>query len=213
MTYQSHVRLAFSGTLGTNNPAPEAFTFTMSIDRDTDLSQSQNDAVATAGVAFFADVNSNIAQWAVLTEVKSKVLLPSGLYGPGAPIISSVTGPGAVGATFHPPQIALAVGLQTTPRGPQGRFYVPAPCSPVSGADLLYDTTAQANFLTAVHTFLVAVNSAAGGGPGNANGLCVASGKGTGTNAIVSAVRVGRAFDTIRSRRRALGEAYVTSSF
>lgn len=208
ITYQPHVRLSFSGTLGTSLPAPERFTFTMSIDRPADLTQAQNDAVAAAGVALFADASWHTNPWAILTEVKSKAITAAGLYVAGPPLITMVNQAGSAQGSNHPPQVACVVSLGTAVRGVRGRFYMPAPSNSVDGGSLEQNEPQTTSYLASVTTFLTAVNGAAGGGLGNANGLCVASRKGLGVNAVVTEYRVGRALDTMRSRRRSLKENY-----
>ena len=208
MTYQPHVRLSFSGDLGTALPAPEHFTFTLSIDRATDLTQAQNDAVAAAGVALFADGTFHTNPWAILTEVKSKAINAAGKYIAGPPLITMVNQAGSASGQNHPPQVSCVVSLGTATRGLRGRFYLPAPSNGVL-ADTLEMNQGQTDaYLASVVTFLNAVNDAAGGSLSNVNGLCVASKKGTGNNGIVTTYRVGRALDTMRSRRRSLKENY-----
>jgi hypothetical protein len=209
MTYQPHVRLTFSGTLGGGSPAPEIFSFGLSIDRASDLSQTQNDNVAAAAVALFQNVAWHTNSWAVLKQVKSKAILASGHYAPGAPIITTVNQAASGSGVNHPPQVAMCVSLLSYARGPRGRFYLPAPSDSVDATTLELNSGQQSSYLAAVTTFLDAVNTAAGGGPGNANGLCIASGKGAGENAIVTTYRLGRALDTMRSRRRSLNENYL----
>ena len=208
MTYQPHVRLSFSGDLGTALPAPEHFTFTLSIDRATDLTQAQNDAVAAAGVALFADGTFHTNPWAILREVKSKAINTAGKYVAGPPLITVVNQAGSASGENHPPQVSCVVSLGTGVRGLRGRFYLPAPSNGVL-ADTLEMNQGQTDaYLASVVTFLNAVNDAAGGSLSNVNGLCVASKKGTGNNGIVTTYRVGRALDTMRSRRRSLKENY-----
>lgn len=212
MVFGPHVRLSFSGTLGLALPPPELFTFTLSLDRASNISQAQCDAVAAAGVTLFGDVDARIHVNAKLREVKAALIGPTGAYAAFPPVMSMVNQSGASAIADREPQLALAVSLDTIVRGVRGRFYLPMPDMRIENNNLLMTVADATTAIGSYKTFLNAVNSAVGAGIGGSAGICVASRKGTGNNAIVRGLRVGRAKDTIRSRRRSLDESYVVAT-
>lgn len=212
MAFAPHVRLSFNGTLGTALPAPETFTFTLSLDRAENITQAQVANVAAAGVAMFGDVDARIHNAAVLREVKSALIGPTGAYAAFPPLSVAVSQAGASSIADREPQLALAVSIVTTERKIKGRFYLPMPDMRILPTTLLMSAEDATTALGSYRAFLLAVNAAVGANVGGATGICVASRKGTGNNAVATGLRVGRAKDTIRSRRRSLDESYVIAN-
>lgn len=112
-----------------------------------------------------------------------------------------------VAAGAAPPQVCIAVTLETGERGPskRGRFYMPFP------GNVSVDTWQLADgdvtgLLTAVRTMLQSLNAAGTGVTIDWGGLIVASRKGF--NTPVTQVWMGHTFDTQRRRRRSLKELY-----
>lgn len=162
-----------------------------------------------AGV--FADwwPTQSIASAAALTTVKFNRIGPDGRYESQdetilADIVPPVTGGGTSG---QPAQVALAITLDTNRlRGlaARGRFYLPVPSAPVAADGLISTATAQlyADGATELINDLNAIL-------GDDRPIGVASDVRQGAFQVVRQVRVGRVYDTIRSRRRALPEDYV----
>lgn len=219
--YASHYRLTLSGTLGAGTPAAEGFAFGISLAKGTaeggagsgtaeGAAQPDNDQFANLVSdcqAFFSRPGTYISNAAVLKQVKLAWIGPDGKY-TRDPMIADVSTPGAQsGAVTHPPQVALAVSLTSGRRGPsgKGRFYLPMPAVAVDPGTLEIGVSERDAVLASVATFLNDL-----GNEPNVDvldlGPCIASTKGF--NTPVTGVRVGRALDTIRSRRRSLKENY-----
>lgn len=136
--------------------------------------------------------------WAKAARIGANGLYPAGV----APVITSVAqGPAGTGTSPFPPQVALAVTLLgSDPRGPagMGRFYLPAPATTIDGsgrataAYALAVANGAAAWINDINTALVGEVGIVG--PETAKGRPPA-------RSVVTAVRVGRVFDTIRSRR------------
>lgn len=110
------------------------------------------------------------------------------------------------GTNNPPPQIALAVSLMTAAargRAHAGRFYLPLP-SGSTFTDGRMTASAQGIVLTSVTTMLNAVNLAL---PDFRVG--VTSGIAPGAQRVVTHARLGRVYDTLRSRRTSMDEDYV----
>ena len=212
--FDSHYRLTLSGTL---MGAAEKFTFGLSLARDAgdgDASgavqhnAAQFDDMVQDSVAFFARPASRISSYAVLKEVKLATIGADGKYTTD-PFIAGVNQAGGSnpGQVVYPPQIALAVSLVTNRRGPtgKGRFYLPAPYAGIDPTTGLTFPTDVALVRDSVVQWIDALNNEPDIDVVN-HGVCVASTKGYNTR--VTGVRVGRALDTIRTRRASLLETY-----
>jgi hypothetical protein len=157
-------------------------------------------------LAFWGRQTSRIHAGTQLTEVKLAEIGANGKY-TSEPIIRPVVQSGwHSGPLVLPPQIALAVSLDTDLRGPRGRgrFYLPTPVvtlSPVAEIEVAEVEALRGSTVT----WLEALNNASGL-DANAPEVVIAST--FGTNAKVTGVRVGRVLDTMRSRRRDLPERY-----
>jgi hypothetical protein len=192
----------------------EAWTFRLnlsdpgrSINLSNTFSQDALDDLAEDARQFIQNPNANISNTCRLTLCKLARIGADGKYvenmfekvmpgtrggGPGLP---------------HPPQCSLAISLNTDRRGAsgRGRFYLPGFSGPINADTGLMEVAQRVEVESAVTGFLQAVNNAPGlDDP--APRVVVASTKGF--NSDVTSFRVGRAVDTIRSRRASLEEAY-----
>lgn len=162
-------------------------------------------------VAFFGNLNTGIHGSTVLTEVKLASIGADGKY-TDEPFVEAVSQAGGwtQGAVLHPYQVSLAVSLDTDRRGAsgRGRIYLPTP-----GFALQTDSTIQTVHAEGVRdqvaTLLTNLNNNAGFDTTDTS-VVIASSKGF--NSPVTSVRVGRLLDTVRSRRRSLGEKYSASA-
>lgn len=157
-------------------------------------------------VSEFHAGNTFVSGLAQLRSVKFAFIGADGKY-TREPIIRERISVGGGGATyFMPTQVALAVTLLTnTPLTKvRGRFYLPGMMYGVETDGRI--SAVRADFIRSrVDTFLEAVGNQPGMDVLNLKAI-VASTKGN--NHTVSAVKVGRVYDTIRSRRNRLLEAY-----
>jgi hypothetical protein len=232
-TYVPHWRLTLSGTLGTGTPAPEIWSLGMSIGASAGPlggvpSQDVFDAMCAAVTPLITAGGMGIANTVRLTSVQVAAINASGHFATGADgayqrLIKDYSGQQLVGNAAHstePPQAALVVSLNTSRVGRvgKGRFYLPMPCFPTAAADLLISAAAATSVRDVVKERLTALNAAmANGTPPQGPRVCVASGGSlkNGTppgNYPVTSVRIGRAIDTVRSRRNALQESYTASA-
>lgn len=143
-----------------------------------------------------------------LTYVKAARIGTDGKYMDAAPTISNEAAGGhpGTGTSPHAPQVALAVTLLgANPRGAagRGRFFIPAPTAAIGVDGRVSDPAAQA-IADQVAKFINAVNPRVAGGV-SIVGPTTASGR-AGASQPVTAVRVGRVFDTVRSRRSSFPE-------
>jgi hypothetical protein len=215
MPYAKHLSLNLSGTIGPAGAAIERFTFGVNMSDPSVVARDVYDAAGFADVvtdctAFFSRAGSKISSFARLTEVKWARIGTDGRYA-ADPFIQAVDVPGGVSVTapYYPTQISLAVSLNSAFRGPRGkgRFYLPMP-GVFLGADSLITDADAAAVRASVATWLKALNQQPGV-DGAAPKVTVASS--FGENHDVTNVRVGRALDTMRSRRASLLERYSTS--
>jgi hypothetical protein len=190
----------FSYRVNMSNPAPGA------AGDNAQFSDVGADDVTADAIAFHSNPAAFIGTYAVLTEVKFASIGIDGKY-TGDPFIRAVNQPGNGGGAFrYPPQVSLAVSLMTARRGPRGkgRFFLPCPVVQL-GTDLRMSEADRDSIQGAVAGFISNLNNWPGIDAGEPK-VTVAST--FGTNSDVIAVRVGRALDTIRSRRSDLVEAY-----
>lgn len=204
MAFPQHRRLSFRGIFGTATAPWEEWQFRLNLapgDGTDDL-----EAIAQAGLdAFTTHMAPKIRDSARLTEVKAASIDEAGLYTSDPAILAADVVGAGTGGGYMPPQVALAVSLVTERRGPtgRGRFFLPAPIgAPESSTGLMLAATAQGVADNAA-AFLGAIN-----GPAGFGNVAVVSSKGY--LSIVTEVRVGRAYDTIRRRRNGLDEVYGT---
>jgi hypothetical protein len=172
------------------------------------FSQSAAEDYANDVELFFGQGVLNITSIAMLTEVKLARIGPDGKYLADPFIVTKAKRGDGTSTLTHPTQVALAVSLGTDRRGSsgRGRFYLPGVQFGLDAASGTIAASAATAVRDAVVTFIQNLNNPAGiNDPGTAK-VTIASTKGF--NSDVTSVRVGRALDTIRSRRTSLNEAY-----
>lgn len=216
MPFAPHLRLTVSGTFeGGNGSAYEIWSWRLNLSdppsqagNPGNYSQARVDDYAADVRAFHTSGGAQICQETVLREVKLARILPTGLYAE-EPLRSVLFARGGNGAMTHPLQVAHAVSLGTDRRGPsgQGRFYIPGSVAPVNPDDALVSLAIATGVQLASFTLLNALNNVPGIDVPNTPAVTIASSKGF--NSDVTTVRVGRALDTIRSRRNQLAEKYL----
>lgn len=204
-------RLVVSGTLY----GAETFAWGLSVIPDFPSGGDLNPSaligqVASAVEDYWSTVDVSAA--AAITMVKFNLIGPDGRYVSDDETVLQEFDPpvSGVGTLGVPPQIALAISLVTNRargRGSRGRFYLPTPSVALESNGRLSATAAQRN-ADASLAFINDLNTIVGDGWR----VGVASDVGSGVFVPVTAVRVGRVYDTIRSRRRSLAEDYVLTS-
>lgn len=211
MPFQQHLRVTATGTL---LQGQERFSFGLNLsDPNVDefFEDGRPEDVVADVSAFFASPAALINAAAVLTEVKVARIGPTGLYirDPFISAVLNVAG-GASGNSPYPPQVALAVSLDTDLRGPRGRgrFYLPMPGMAITSTGAIAELDALS-----VRDAVVGLVNNLNNGPGISTPeprVVVASS--LGGNNDVTSVRVGRVLDTIRSRRTSLSEGYTEAA-
>jgi hypothetical protein len=223
----AHIRCTFSGTIGQSAAPPEIWAFNVAVahgagsSKTADAAKASLEAAAAALEARWATYAVGISSHATLTRVRCASIGDQGTVdktGGGAFVQGDKVGTTAAtgtGANF-PFQIALAVSLATARAGAggRGRYYLPVPVGAVSIVDGLLTTSDQSAHLTRSKAFLDGINADMAlqgfGRVSVASSGSVTKGLPAGLSTVTN-VRVGRVLDTIRSRRNALLERYVTS--
>ncbi len=209
MPYAPHNRLTLSGVLF--DEAPEAWSFSLSLDQNQfnglDLNQAQFDDIVADCGAFISRPGTLIRTQAYLKQVKFAWIGADGKY-TREPMMANVNVQG--GSPFgplHPAQVSLAISLNTDLRGKRGRgrFYLPLPAVAVEPTTGLISVADRDSVEASAAQFLNDLNNEPGV---DVLGLSVAVASSFGALSHVRSVRVGRALDTIRSRRRSLVEAH-----
>lgn len=227
--YGRALRVRLNGIIGRDDTPVEAFSFGFMLTPNlvTVGGGQVSDAALAAQVAdtdirdackaYFGRAETRISSICRLDEVAvSLVVDPGSLddYGPpklkqvGDTVRHAVVQRGAMNTPaveVVPPQIALAVSLGTGARGPgaRGRFYLPVPAIALDLATFLGDATYVGQVAASTRQLREDLK-------GDGYTMAVNSGK-RGLQPVTT-IRVGRALDTIRSRRRALPESYVTAA-
>lgn len=188
----------------------EDWSFGLRFPTSTLPTQALADSAAALGKTWITTASSGYAAMTSLTAVKLAPIGTDGLYQPGEIAYESFP-TAAVGsyatAVIHPPQVALAMTLQTAqPRGPvhQTHVFLPGPSFAFATASLANIGASDAGNVIANFRTLVNGLNALGFGS-----VSVMSKK-FGQVAPVITLRLGRAFDTVRSRRTSIVENYQT---
>lgn len=214
MPYVNHLRLTASGVFqGGVGAAYEAWSFRLNLSDPlagvtSNFSQASADSHAAAVRNLILSAGAGCNDHVKLTEVKLAQINSLGKYR-SEPLRAAFTPTrGGNNAPAHPLQVALAVSLATETRGAsgRGRFYLPGSIFAVDKDSGLISAGDQAAAKSAVIAFLNLINDPAGVQDPPVSKVTVASVKGF--NSDVTGVRVGRALDTIRSRRTSLSELY-----
>lgn len=205
MTYPvPFTRLVASGSLFT-----EQFAFSLNM---VGTAPTTPPGIVPEGVvdltrAFFAATMQQAA--ARLTMVKFNRIGTDGRYSESTTRAADLGPAPVIGtqSTKYPPQVALAVSLDTGySRGlaARGRFYLPPPGAAVQVDGRLREDDTQV-IANAAAAYLSGLNDLGLGV------VSIVSDVGAGAVRQVRTVRVGRALDTIRSRRTSIPEGYGAS--
>jgi hypothetical protein len=203
------LRLVVSGTLYD----VETFSWSLALVDPSDQANPPDTVpagVLSALTTYHTSTSLNISKAAVMTMVKLNEIGTDGKYTRPNTVYHEfpVPVPG-VGNLYPPPQVAIAVSL-TTPikrgRAHAGRFYLPVPSVALGSWGGLTAGTMDTALLAA-KTMVNAVNAAC-----SPYKVAVMSNIGEGTFQIVTGVRIGQAYDTMRSRREKIPESYKTLS-
>jgi hypothetical protein len=198
-------RVSVTGVIGATTSPFEIFSYGFALKHDGDfLGVVDTDAITTAIVAFHGAAATHISTTARIREVRYAHVAANGFQDQPTRRYP-MDEPGAGGGDVRPSQVALAVSL----RGPagvrpsRGRFYIPCPTqsfNPSTGMMPDPDAIGLANQAA------ILANAIAARGPGIRMGIDTKTG-----TVQVTEIRVGKVFDTIRSRRNQQNEAYVVA--
>ena len=211
--YVQHLRVTMSGTFqnGPGGNVLERWAYRLNLsDPGTvdgaNYTQARCDDYAADAVAFHQRAGTQINAFCRLKEVKLARIGTNGKYLTTSFVTPLDAPGGSATAVNRPPQVALSISLGSATRGPRGRgrFYLPMP-SHTLGTDLLIVPNDQEQLRLSVATFLADLNNTPGTTVPKPR-LTIASSKNQ--NSDVTSFRVGRALDTIRSRREDLIEGY-----
>jgi hypothetical protein len=208
-----HKLVTWSGDLVVGGAILEQWSFSLRCEPDLNNTPAMDNVVASAckdaWQGWAGGVISNVCR---LKRVRVASITELGKYGVdanGAYQAGEWVGdlPGSEGsAAILPPQSSLVISLTTARSGAtgRGRFFLPMPRKGLDVDGRL--TVAQQNdTLTIMKGFLNDVNAVA-----NLGRIVVSSSKGY--ESLVTGVRVGRAVDTLRSRRGKIIEAYASAA-
>jgi hypothetical protein len=215
MPVPTHFKFTFRGHF---EGSPEFWSFGLHFKRDVGgsgdgtLSNISESAVTSAISTFMA--NSMMGTITRLDDWRAYQIGTDG-RAETAPLIHVVpvgTPIAGTGGQNFPPQIAVVVTKVAANPGPArlGRFYLPCLAMPISTGGRISTTNAQ-TLLVAARTFVNAV-SAAIDLPFTTDKAVLynisSRGGAAGTKQTVKNLKVGLAFDTLRSRRTSMDEAY-----
>ena len=209
MPGQPHVKIRANGVFQTPTGPVEIFSYGFCLAGADFFTLAQHAIVAGLVKDFHTRATSRIANACILTEVAGSNVDAAGKQ-IGQTVRNAFNDGGGGGPILHPTQVSCRISLSSGLRGrsQRGGFYIPGISVPIVAATMLMaagEAGAIADSMVQLGDDLKAnlPGTAANPNPGK---LIVAS-KVAG-NVPVNVVRVGRAFDTIRSRRNALQEAY-----
>lgn len=216
MTYLPHWRATFKGGFraGSSGEGYEEWNTSLAINPGLvrnwqDGAQAVVDDLCEDFQTLLVDLESRVSSSTYFHEVRLDSIAASGRTDQEAvfakPPIENWAGQGL---PVMPPQCAVVLTLDTKTRGRSrfGRMYLPL-LGVTVGADGLMGAGLATTIATAGAKFITNV--------GNTPGVdlnfapVVASGVGTGSLNEIRSIRVGRAVDTMRSRRRNLDEGYI----
>jgi hypothetical protein len=203
--YQQHTRVRCNGIFGTLSGPVEIFSYGFALDATNFAVPATTDGLVAAIVALHSGDRAAIATQMILTEVAFSNVSGAGVQ-IGETLRVPLEVPGGGGSMAHPPQVAWRVSLGSGLRGKsqRGGFYLPGPTVSTGAETGLVTEQKATNCATAVVEMINQINAV--GDPG---GRVVIASSVAG-NVPVNQVRVGRALDTIRTRRNALVEGYIT---
>lgn len=221
---REQIKLTSIGFIGSASPGSEIWTWGLKLSGATDfdavpaLANLDMGAIFTAIATFHSDTDTYINSNAVFTTLRAAALGVDGSYLTDA---REFQGNGTIGyqgantASRQANQVALAISLRTVTSigvAVRGRFYVPLP-SMVLTSEGRIPGSQRDEVCANAKTMLDSINNAANVGP-DPSVLQLMSDVGVTTprSRAVTTVRVGDVMDTIRSRRNALTESYVSLS-
>lgn len=177
---------------------------------DTLLNDQLNDFTANLET-FFAAVRAYVSPTTTLEWSKLAVIGPDGRYA-AAPVSRPIEPMYGSSPLIYPNQIALALSMQSDAwgaRGKNGRIFLAGASVKLSG-DGRMEVEPRNQIATAFAAFIEGLNDSGKFLTMPNVGVVIASAVGEGAFNPVTRVRVGRVFDTIRSRRTSLTEDYGT---
>jgi hypothetical protein len=216
MTVPSHFKFTFRGHF---EDSPEFWSFGCFFSRnvtggqDAELDNISESGVTAAIATFMA--NAMMATVTRLDDWRAYVIGTNGKMQGNAPLLHLVD-PGSpiagAGGLSHPYQVAVVATRVAANRGPAhlGRMYLPCLAAPLSTGGRMTAATAL-SLAQATSAFLKDISDAIDLplDQGSSAGLNISKQPVvTGTKQEVDHIRVGRAFDTMQSRRTNLDEDY-----
>lgn len=213
MSWVPHTKITFSGIFGDAEAPYEQWAFGLSIAHDDGSTIKLDPTGPSDAAGYCTTFLSAVSSTAVkLTQTKMANVDTLGHY-TGAPVIHVSTPAGGAGQLAMPSQIALVISLWDDPTHfprTHGRFYIPGPKGGLDPATGLVSAQTVSDAQSAAVALISGLNSDFDpDGPGGH--VIIASQKGIGQNARVKQIRTGFVYDTMRSRRRSLKEAYVSA--
>jgi hypothetical protein len=212
----AHTRLTFEGHVGPSSSAvTERWSFSLHAVDDAAIvgatEVTLNALANSAAVAYDANIQPNMPNNCHFTRCKVASIGADGLYrtrADGSYIAGEWEGTstGGQAASSMPLQVALCVSLVTPRSGPtgKGRFFLPWPAVSLDAGDRKIPTAQLQPIVDDCAAFLGALNDLAG------INVAVVSSKGYSSD--VTALRIGRVPDTLRSRREDVAEGYITQA-
>jgi hypothetical protein len=217
MPYIRHVKSVTTFNLGPPAAPVETASCTLSWSPtviETLSQQAQADAWYADWAAWVSGADSQVQSNVSLQGVKVCVIGTDGrMEGDPYQKLSTGTAPVGVGTTNqHPLQTSLALTLVcgAAGKGRLGRIFLP-PISFVLDSGGLLTSSQHGAIFAPLQTLMAALSAHVD--TGLDLHLAVAGTTGTGTLRPVTSLRLGKAPDTQRRRRRNLDEAYVTAAF
>lgn len=199
------LRMVVSGTLYNT----EQFSWSLSFIQNTVAGDVPDDVPAgiVTALQVFHQGTDRISQYAKMNSVKLNLIGTDGRYARNDTVEHEYAPPISGSVSFAiVPQVALVVSTLTGFRrglAHAGRFYLPLPGEGVDSTGAI-NPTFVLNTATAAATLIRACNTALG----SSWSAGVVSDIGPGAERRITAVKVGRILDTMRSRRSSLVEDY-----
>lgn len=204
MTFtQEHLRFTFGGSIGAQEQWSSGLRFGTVVQPGETALEDLYDQV----YAWLSSSAINMCSYVRLNWVKLALVGIDGRYPDGVEALyyENPTGQAGPGQTNMPPQVSLAVTLETgvsRGRAHRGRMYLP-PASLFPESDGRLTQVQATNAAVATASFLDLITNEMGAP------VWVMSDIGTGTTRVATDVSVGRTLDTQRRRRRSIDEARV----
>lgn len=202
----AHTRFTATGVIGGATLPYEIFSFGFAVAHDGDtLTLLQQSSISDAIAAMFVAPNTAIANNAHLRAVKAAHVNAAGVQDQPTTIFPHLVS-GGTGGSNRPSQVALAVSLvgPAAVRPIKGRFYLPMPNMGISTDSGVMTEASASSVVDRVETLANAIK-----GLGPTVRLAIDH---KGGLAVVNKIRVGRALDTIRTRRNQVLEGYVVGN-